>query len=406
MTRRAWLGSTWLAAAAARVRAARERVKITRVETLRAHIYTYVKIHTDAGVTGVGEVHPASNTSSEIVTPVAAVQSFEAYLLGKDPTEVERHWEHLFRRMIFRGGADPMAALGAVDMALWDITGKLAGLPVYRMLGGPQREKIRVYTHLNGLTPETLAEEAKEKVSQGFTAVRLYPLGDRKVFANQSFQAVVRTAVRNVEAVRKAVGPEIDVLIDVVCLLTPPEAIAIGRALEPLGLYFFEDPIEPDNVDALAHVAASIPVPVSTGERMTTLYQFREVLNKNAAQYIRPDPSLAGGITNCKKIAALAEASYVGVSPHNPLSCVLTASCVQVAAAIHNFAVQEYPGDEGQGPKRDLVKEPLKREGAYLLLPQTPGLGIELNEEAFRHYPPKPYVRPPVVGSDGSLRDY
>jgi galactonate dehydratase len=301
--------------------AAGERVKITRVETLRADVYTYIKIHTDAGVTGVGELHPASNTSGAIVTPTGAVEYCAEYLVGKDPTQVERHWEHMFRRNIFRGGADSMAALGAVDMALWDVTGKLAGLPVYRMLGGPHREKVRVYTHLGGMTPEQLGREAKQRVDEGFTAVRFYPLGDRKVFADQSYRAVVRGAEQTVAAVRKAVGPDIDVLIDVVCLLTPPEAIAVGRALEPYGLYFFEDPIEPDNIDALAHVAASIPVPVSTGERLYTIYQFRELLNKNAAAYIRPDLSLAGGITNCRKIAALAEASYVGVSPHNPLSC-------------------------------------------------------------------------------------
>lgn len=386
--------------------AAGERVKVTRVEVLRADIYSYVKIHTDAGVTGVGEVHPASNTSGSVVTPVAAVKYCEEYLIGKDPTQVERHWEHMFRRNIFRGGADSMAALGAVDMALWDIAGKLAGMPVYRMLGGPQRDKVRVYTHINSLTPEALADEAQRRVAQGFAAVRLYPLGDRKIFSNQSYQAIVRTAEKNVAAVRKAVGAEIDVLIDVVNLLTPPEAIAVGRALEPYGLYFFEDPIEPDNVDAMARVAASIPVPVATGERLYTIYQFREVLNKNAAAYLRPDLSLAGGITNCRKIAALAEAAYVGLSPHNPLSCVLTAACVQVCASIHNLAIQEYPANEWEKPKRDLVREPLRLQDGHLLLPQSPGIGIELNEEAFKHYPPKPYTRAPVIGRDGALRDY
>ncbi|MCC6585437.1 MAG: mandelate racemase/muconate lactonizing enzyme family protein [Bryobacterales bacterium] len=392
--------------AAGSAMAAGERVKVTRVELLRADMYNYVKVHTSGSVTGVGELHPASNTSGAVVTPAAALKYCEEYLIGKDPTEVERHWEHMFRRNIFRGGADSMAALGAVDMALWDITGKLAGLPIYKLLGGPHRETVRVYTHLGSLSPEGLAEEAKRRVDEGFTAVRFYPLGDRKVFANQSYQAIVRTAERNVAAVRKAVGPDIDVLIDVVCLLTPPEAIAVGRAISPYGLYFFEDPIEPDNIDALAHVAAGMPVPVSTGERLYTIYQFREVLNKNAAAYLRPDLSLAGGITNCRKIAALAEASYVGISPHNPLSCVLTAACVQVAASIHNLAIQEYPPNEFQKPKGDLVKQPLALERGYLKLPQTPGLGIELNEEAFKHYPPKPYTRAPVVSRDGALRDY
>ena len=203
------------------------------------------------------------------------------------------------------------------------------------------------------------------------------------------------------EAVREAVGPELDLMIDVVNRLLPAEAIGAGRALEPYGLFFFEDPIEPDNIDAMAYVANSIPIPVASGERLYTIYQFRDLLNKNGSAYIRPDISLAGGITNLKKIAALAEASYVGMVPHNPCSPVMTASCVQLDAAIHNVAIQEYTGTEFVAPKRDLVKEPLKLEDGHLIVPDTPGIGVELNEEAFKHYPPQRHVRPPVITSDG-----
>jgi galactonate dehydratase len=188
--------------------------------------------------------------------------------------------------------------------------------------------------------------------------------------------------------------------------LSPAEAIAVGRALEPYRLYFFEDPIEPENMDAWQQVAASVPMPVAMGERLYTLHQFHDLLAHRGAAFVRPDPSLAGGFTNLKKIAALAEAHHVSVAPHNPLSCVLTAACAQFDAAIHNLAVQEYPRDEDRPPKRDLVRQPLRREGGYLLLPEGPGLGIELNEEAFPHYPPVPYVRPPLIGPDGGLRDY
>ena len=383
-----------------------KNIRITRVETLHVDRFVYVKVHTNEGIVGVGELHPASNTSGRLVTPIAAVKYCEDYLIGKDPTQIERHWQHMFRRNVFRGGADAMAALGAIDMALWDITGKLAGLPVHQLLGGPTREKVRVYTHVMGASPEEMADDAREKVEQGFSAVRLYPLGDRKTFSNQSYTEIVRTAEQYVSAVRNAVGPDVDVSIDVVCHLTPVEAIAVGRALEPYGLYFFEDPIEPENVEVLAHVAANVPMPIAAGERLYTIHQFLEVLNQKAAAFLRPDACLAGGITNCKKIAGLAEAHYVGVSPHNPLSCVLTAACVQVAAAIHNLAVQEYPQGEFQPPKRDLVEEPLKREGAHLIVPDKPGLGITLNEEAFAHYPPLPYTREPVISRDGALRDY
>ena len=386
---------------------ASSKVKITQIKTLQAGRYTYVKVCTDAGVTGIGEVHPASNTSGTLFTPAAAVRSCAEFLLGKDPTAIERNWQHLFRRSLFRGGSDAMAAIAGVDIALWDIAGKLANLPVYKLLGGPTREKVRLFATLGtDRSPEALVDRAREKVDQGFTAVRLNPLGDRRTFADMNFRTIVHTAERYVAAVCEAVGDEVDVGIDVICVLTPAEAIAVGHALEPYGLYFFEDPIEPDNIDAMADVAARLPMPVATGERLYTIHQFRELLNRNAAAFVRPDPALAGGITNCKKIATLAEASYVGVMPHNPLSPVLTAVGVQLCAAIHNVAALEYQPGEFDSSKRDLVREPLQFEDGYLIVPDKPGLGIELNEEAFVHYPPVPYVRPPIVGRDGALREY
>ena len=215
-----------------------------------------------------------------------------------------------------------------------------------------------------------------------------------------------RTAVEWVAAVRDAVGPDIDVMIDVVNRLTPAEAIAVGRALEPFNLYFFEDPIEPENMDQWTHVAQNVPMPLAMGERLYTLFQFRDLLRAKGAAFVRPDLSLAGGITNVKKIAALAEAEYVGVVPHNPLSAVLTAACVQLDAATHNIPVQEYPYSDDKGVKRDLVHQPIVREGGFLLLPTAPGIGIEVNEEAVKHYPPRPYERPALLHADGSLRDY
>jgi galactonate dehydratase len=320
----------------------------------------------------------------------------------------------MFRRCLFRGGADVMAAIGAIDIALWDIKGKAAQLPVHQLLGGPTREKVRLYTHLSGSTPAGLAAQAKAMVEAGYTAVRLYPFGDfgqadfeeGRGLERMSFTAMQRAAVERVGAVRDAVGPDVDVMIDVVNRLTPAEAIAVGRVLEPFGLFFFEDPIEPENMDQWRHVAASVPMPLAMGERLYTIYQFLDLLNHQGAAYVRPDLSLAGGLTNIRKIAAIAEASYVGVVPHNPLSAVLTAACVQLDASVHNIAVQEYPADDATGVKADLVDAPLTRVGGYLLVPDRPGIGIELNEEAFAKYPPVPYRRPPLVQDDGSLRDY
>ncbi len=381
-------------------------MKVTRIETLAASVHQWVKVSTDEGLTGIGELHPGSGGAGTPVIVVAAVEYHAEYLVGKNPLEIERHWQHMFRRCLFRGGSDAMAALGAIDVALWDIAGKAAGLPVYQLLGGPTRDRIRVYVHLDGATPEELADDALRRVEQGYTALRFYPLGPFGEGLPNSYQGVVRTMEAHTAAVRDAVGPDLDLMIDVVNRLSVPEAIEAGRVLEPYGLYFFEDPIEPDNIDAMAEVAARVPIPIASGERLYTIYQFRELLNKNASAYIRPDISVAGGITNLKKIAALAEASYVGMAPHNPCSPVMTASCAHLDAAIHNLAIQEYRGDEYESPKSDLIKEPLKLVDGHLMLPEGPGLGIELNEEAFGSYPPVPRIRPPVVTSDGALRDY
>ncbi len=389
-------------------------MKITRVEYLEAHWWRWVRIHTDAGLTGIGEVHGGTGGSGTPFTVHAAVKYMEEYLIGKDPLHIERHWQHMFRRQLFRGGADPMAAIGGIDMALWDIKGKEAGKPVYALLGGPTRERVRCYVHLNGNTPGELVQDARRRVAEGYTAVRFYPLGRfapapgeaRTEFDGASYTKIVRMIEERVAAVREAVGPDIDVMIDVVNRLSPAEALAAARACAKYGLYFFEDPIEPDNLDAWAELARQSPVPISTGERLYTIYQFQDLLNKHAAAFIRPDISLVGGITGVRKIAAIAEANYVGVIPHNPMAAIATAACVHVDASIQNCPVQEYVGDEFEKPKIDLVQEPVKFEKGFLIVPDRPGLGVELNDEALKHYPPKSFNRAPSIYPDGSLRDY
>ena len=388
-------------------------MKITDIETLHADRFLYVKVSTDEGLVGWGELHPASGTGGTPHAPKAGVVYCAEYLLGQNPLSIEKHWQHLFRRCLFRGGPDLMSAIGALDIALWDIKGKALGRPVYELLGGPTRDRVRLYTHLSGSSPQELADDATARVEEGYTAVRLYPFGtfggsfaEGGGLEELSFSGMQRVAVERVAAVREAVGPDVDVMIDVVNRLTPTEAIAVGRALEPFGLYFFEDPIEPENMDHWGHVAANVPMPLAMGERLYTIYQFRDLLRAKGAAFVRPDLSLAGGITNTRKIATLAEAEYVEVVPHNPLSAVLTAACVQLGATIHNLAVQEYPGDDATGIKADLVIAPLVRDGGYLELPTAPGIGVEVDEAAARRHPPKPYERPPLVRADGSLKEY
>lgn len=385
-------------------------MRVTAVEVLHADLYLYVKVSTDEGIVGWGELHPASGTGGTPYLPIAGVEYCAEYLVGKDPLEIERHWQHLFRRCLFRGGSDVMSAIGAVDIALWDIKGKAYGKPVYELLGGPTRDRVRLYAHLVAASPEEIAEEARSRVEQGFTAVRLYPYPPGSAGGSAlealSFTGLQRTAVEWVATVREAVGPDVDVIVDVVNRLTPAEAIAVGRALEPFNLYFFEDPIEPENMDQWTYVAENVPMPLAMGERLSTIFQFRDLLRAKGVAFVRPDLALAGGITNVKKIAALAEAEHVGVVPHNPLSAVLTAACVQLDAAAPNIPVQEYPPSDDQGVKRDLVDEPIVREGGFLVLPTRPGIGINVNEEAVKHYPPRSYERPALLNADGSLREY
>ena len=243
-------------------------MKVTKIETLRASRFIYVRVHTDEGIAGIGELHPASGTSGTPFAPIAAVDYCAEYLIGKDPLHIERNWQHMFRRCVFRGGADTMAAIGAIDIALWDIKGKVAELPVHSLLGGPTRE--RVYSHLQGDSPAELAEDARRMVEAGYTALRLYPFGafvagEGTSLEQLSFRGMAKHAAATLQAVRDAVGDEIDLMVDVVNRLTPPEAIEVAKALEPYGLFFFEDPIEPENMDAWGHVAANMPVPVAMG---------------------------------------------------------------------------------------------------------------------------------------------
>ncbi len=276
-------------------------MKVTAVTTLSASRFNYVKVETDEGISGVGELHPASGTGGTPFVPRAGVEYCAEYLVGKDPLHIERHWQHMFRRQLFRGGSDMMAAIGAIDIALWDIKGKALEKPVYELLGGPTREKVRLYTHLGGNTPEALAEEAAARVEEGFTALRVYPFGD---FGNSdfeeglgletmSFTGMQRNAVERIAAVREAAGPDTDIMIDVVNRLTPAEAIGLGRALEPFNLYFYEDPIEPENMDQWGCRSATTD---STGNGRTSVHDLSIPRSaESPGGCIRTSRSVVGG---------------------------------------------------------------------------------------------------------------
>jgi len=378
-------------------------MRITRVEALPVDRYLFCQVHTDEGIVGLGE----SGTWGHLEASAAAIEKFGQYLIGQDPRLIEHHWNVMYRTAHFRGAAI-MGALSAVDIALWDIKGKALGVPVYDLLGGKTRHKARVYFHVRGDTTEKLVQGCIDAKKQGFTAVgHLTPFLDesRSTPYFKTHAQKMGDAIDTVRQYREAVGNDVDLCIEIHRRLTPAEAVVLARGIERYHPMFFEDPILPDNFDAMAEVAQQISVPIATGERLHTIYEFQMLLARNAVQYVRPDVCLAGGITGTKKIAALAEASHVGVVPHNPLSPVSTAACIQIAACIPNFAIQEYPTGEDRAPKSEIVKTTVRCEDGFLIIPDAPGIGIELAADAREKFPPRPRPIGTRMHVDGSVVD-
>jgi galactonate dehydratase len=378
-------------------------VKITDIKTLFADRYLFVQVHTDAGITGLGE----SGAWGYLEASAGAVETFKRYLIGEDPLRIEHHWQYMYRWTHFRGAAI-MGAISAIDIALWDIAGKHFGVPTYQLLGGKTRDKARVYYHVFGDTKEKLIQGCIDAKTQGFTAVgHLTPFLDesRDLPYFKTHVDKMEDAIDTVGQYRAAVGKDVDLCIEIHRQLTPAEAIVLARGIEQYHPYFYEDPILPDSFDAMALVAHNIHIPIATGERIHTIWEFEALLSRGAVQYVRPDVCLAGGLTHSKKIAALAEAHHVGVVPHNPLSPVSTAACIQLAACIPNFALQEYPLGEGEPPKSEIVKSALRIEDGFLIIPDAPGIGIELAEDAAERHPYRPREVKTRLHADGSVMD-
>jgi galactonate dehydratase len=378
-------------------------MQITAVEPLLIDRYLFVQVHTDAGIVGLGE----SGTWGYLEASAQAVRTFAAYLVGQDPLRIEHHWQYMYRSSHFRGAAI-MGAISAIDIALWDIAGKHFGVPVYQLLGGKCRDKARVYYHVFGRTTEQLVQGCIDAKAQGFTAIgHLTPFLDEPhdVPYFKTHAAKISDAVETVRRYREAVGNEVDLCIEIHRRMAPAEAVVLARGIEEFHPFFYEDPILPDNFDAMALVAQNIHIPIATGERLHTIYEFEMLLRRGAVQYVRPDVCMAGGITHSKKIAALAEAHHVGVVPHNPLSPVSTAACLQLAACIPNFSLQEYPIGEDQPPKSEIVTGAPRLEQGFLIIPDAPGIGVALAEGAARRHPYRPRGLRTRLHVDGSVID-
>lgn len=383
-------------------------MKIVRLETFHVRPrWLFLKMYTDEGITGVGE--PVLEGRARTVE--TAVNELASYLIGKDPLLIEHHWQAMYRGSFYRGGPILMSAISGIEQALWDIKGKYYNMPVYEMLGGACREKIRMYTHVKqvaierGNSVDQMVEIAKQRKAEGFTAVKYSIIPPVKTIDSM---AALESHIERFAAVRAALGKEVELAIDFHGRVSPAMAIRLAKALEPYYPLFIEEPCLPENVDTMVKIASSTSIPIAAGERLYTRWGYREYLEKQAIAVAQPDLCHVGGIFEARKIAAMAEVYYASVAPHNPLGPISLAACLQLDACTPNFLMQEHPGmpekwDLGVG----YIKQPFTVEQGYITLPKGPGLGIELDEEALKD---KIYDggwdTPRLYHEDGSVADW
>jgi galactonate dehydratase len=384
-------------------------VKIAKVEPRFVDKFLFVRVTTSDGIVGLGE----SGAWGHLEASAEAVKKFAGYLVGKDPRQIEHHWNVMYRFQQFSGAAIG-GAISAIDVALWDIKGKHHRVPIYEMLGGAVRTKARLYSHCKGKTPEHLVQKAEKLKDMGFNAVGyLNPLleeGHEQPWFKTHAEKL-GDAARNIRAVREAVGPSVDICVELHSRMSPAEAVTFGHLISDFLPMYLEDPIRPGNPDAMAWVADHMPVPIATGERFTNLQQFQTLLGRRGVEFVRPCISICGGITAGKKIAALAEAFDTQVVFHNPLSPVNLAACLQLDAAIPNFAIQEYPRESIEFEGRDglrgshIVSGLASPEGGFLAIPQAPGLGVSIPETAWKQHERKTMQIAMRAHVDGSVVD-
>lgn len=340
--------------------------------------WLFVRIDTDAGICGWGE----PIVEGRAHTVAAAVEELSDYLIGKDPRHIEDHWNVLYRGGFYRGGPILMSALAGIDQALWDIHGKALDVPVHALLGGPVRDRIRVYSWIGGDRPADTARAASEAVARGFTAV--------KMNATEEMQFVdthdrVTRVLENVQAVRDAVGPGIGLAVDFHGRVHKPMAKVLMRELSPFGLMFIEEPVLSDHLEAIPELAALSPAPIALGERLYSRFDFKKVLQAGGVDILQPDPSHSGGITETRKIAAMAEAYDVAIALHCPLGPIALAANLQLDAVCYNAFIQEQSLGIHYNASNDLLdylvdRSPFDYNEGFVKIPNGPGLGIEINQ--------------------------
>ena len=349
------------------------------------HLYTvpprwlFLEVETDAGITGWGE--PVIEGRASVVK--TAVEDFSSYLIGKDPRTIEDHWQVMYRTGFYRGGPEVMSAIAGIDQALWDIKGKYYNAPIYELLGGRCRDKLKVYSWIGGDRPADVRKGAEELCASGCTAVKMNATEEMHYI--DSFQKV-RQVCERVASIREALGDRMDIGVDFHGRVHKSMAKVLAKELEPYHLMFIEEPVLPQNNEALREIARYTSTPIATGERMFSRWEFKDLLMDGYVDIIQPDLSHAGGISECKKIAAMAEAFDVAVAPHCPLGPIALAACVQLDSCTPNAFIQEQSlgihYNKG-GDLLDYLVDPgvFRFQDGYIQIPQGPGLGIQVDRE-------------------------
>ena len=363
-----------------------DKIKVTKLETfVLKNSWVFVKISTDAGITGWGEM-----LKDDAKACAAGAMEVGDYLIGLDPLPVVHHWQAIHRGAFYRGGPIKTAISSGIDQALWDIKGKAFGVPIYKLLGGPTRDRVRVYGTVDEKT--------------GVNAIKVGPrAGDRQPTKYIEGARAVGAVAEAFGALREKYGDGVDIGIDFHGAVQPPTAMLLVKALEKYNPWFYEEVVQALNVDVMAEIAAKTHIPLATGERVFTKWGFREILEKRASLILQPDVNYAGGITELKIIAGMAEAYYSPIAPHNPNGPCSLAASLQIAGCVPNFLVQER-GDR----EHELLAKPLPAvKDGYRPLPTDPGLGITIDEDKLMAEvgEPRPYL-PKFDADDGSVIDW
>ena len=393
-------------------------MKITKLELIKVRPrWMFLKVYTDTDIVGLGE--PILEGHANAIE--AVVREYEEYLIGKDPMMIEHHMQALYRGGFYRGGPMMLSAMSGIEQALWDIKGKYYNCPVYEMLGGKCRDRIRMYTHIKraGTPGEFPVEEmlkiADERLAEGYTALKysiippIKPI-DSPENTKKHVEPLAGGEDREAKlaAVRERIGWGVDLAIDFHGRVSPAMAVRLAEELKPYMPFFIEEPCLPENVDCMVNIARATSIPIAAGERLFGKWEYRQLLEKQAVSVVQPDLCHCGGIFEGRKIATMSELYFGTVAPHNPLGPISLAACLQLDACTPNFLVQEHPGNPDRS---DLgvgyIKDPFVIKDGYIDVPSAPGLGVELDEEALKDkiYDGK-WTTPRLYHEDGSVADW